>query len=323
MTDCAILNQWIKESVPEVHKHLSSLGFEMIITNVLYKWFMSLFIQGMNKKVWIPIWDLLFIDGYKVFLRAAILLFMYTKNIILQKKSIMEINEFFEVEIEHFVPENFAHLLIKKSLDKDICIQQITQTRNENMPKIKENILKSKQSKKQTNNSNNDYNCNLDWPFCVAKDDKDIDDMMLVFKRKGKIIVRKDFFSANKDVRLNIKKKEENNKDNKNENQIKYDKYKELLIVRQVHNCGIKCNLKDSTGSFDNNTPTQNFNLFNENISYDVNDIITNVEITNSTINILEAAPDIDNDNDNTPEVRPVPSRTSLSHFLRQSAQKR
>ena len=241
MTDCAILNQWIKESVPDVHKHLSSLGFEMIITNVLYKWFMSLFIQGMNKKIWIPIWDLLFIDGYKVFLRAAILIFIFAKNIILQKKSIMEINEFFEVEIENFVPENFPHLLIKKSLDKDVCIQQIIQTRNENMPKIKENIIKSKQSKKKPNNSNNECNCNLDWPFCVAKDDKDIDDMMLVFKRKGKIVVRKDFFSADKDVRNNMKKREDN-QDNKSEHQIKYDKYKELLIVRQMHNCGITSN---------------------------------------------------------------------------------
>ena len=231
----------------------------------------------------------------------------------------MEINEFFEVEIENFVPENFPYLLIRKSLDKDMCIQQIIQTRKENMPKIKENILKSKQSKKQTNNSNNECNCNLDWPFCVAKDDKAIiDDMVLVFKRKGKIVVRNDLFSETKDVRENMKKTEDN-QTNKSEHQMKYDKYKQLLIVRQIHNCGITSNSTDANGSFEN-TPTQNFNLFNENRAYDVNDIITNVEITSSTLNVLEEAPDIDNDN----EVEVVvPSRTSLSHFLRTSAQKK
>ena len=350
MTDCAIINQWIKETLPEIYNHLSALGFEMIITNVLFKWFVSLFTQGMNEYVWIPIWDLLLIDGYKVLLRAAMLLFMSAKEQILEKKSIMEINDFFEVEIEKFKPPDFVVSLIRKSLSTDSNILCIQQTREENMPKIKENIKKTKQmkylnEKGKYNEMDNKYICNLDWPICVANalETDVIDSEILVLKRKDKIEIRNDFYLQKMDLRKVLqegipkKKVVELNADEK-----KLATYRNLLMVRQVHKCG-SCieglcndNLSDNNNN-DNlsektNTPTQSFSLFSGELkTFNVNDIITNVEITGNTVNVTDNTP---NGNTDTPEnnnnttnnnnsAGTADNSTSLTHFLKITTQKK
>ena len=108
MCDCTILLPFIKTMVPEVFNHLSSLGFELTLNNLLYKWFVSVFMQGMNEDIWLPIWDLLFIEGYIILFKAAIGILFLAKDEILARDNMLDINNYFEEEIGNFKSEKFA-----------------------------------------------------------------------------------------------------------------------------------------------------------------------------------------------------------------------
>lgn len=51
MTDCSILNTLLQKYIPDLYTHLTKNGFELNLNNFIYKWLVSLFIQGFPEEV--------------------------------------------------------------------------------------------------------------------------------------------------------------------------------------------------------------------------------------------------------------------------------
>ena len=70
LTDASIVITFIESYLPDLHKHLVEVGFELHLNNLIYKWFLALFIQNIPYEV--PnykIFKLVVIDylGYLIF----------------------------------------------------------------------------------------------------------------------------------------------------------------------------------------------------------------------------------------------------------------
>lgn len=56
LTDASIAISFIQSYLPDLHSHLVDVGFELHLNNLIYKWFLALFIQNIpydvnNKKI--------------------------------------------------------------------------------------------------------------------------------------------------------------------------------------------------------------------------------------------------------------------------------
>lgn len=51
LTDASIVISFIESYLPDLHKHLVDVGFELHLNNLLYKWFLALFIQNIPYEV--------------------------------------------------------------------------------------------------------------------------------------------------------------------------------------------------------------------------------------------------------------------------------
>jgi hypothetical protein len=48
MVDCTILIKLLKVYLPGLYNHLLDIGYELSLNNVLYKWFVSVYIQNIS-----------------------------------------------------------------------------------------------------------------------------------------------------------------------------------------------------------------------------------------------------------------------------------
>ena len=69
MADCSLCLKILMESNKKVMNKIK--GFEVILSNLLYKWFISLFVENTSNETFLNIWDVLMLDGYIVLLRAV------------------------------------------------------------------------------------------------------------------------------------------------------------------------------------------------------------------------------------------------------------
>lgn len=51
LTDASIVIAFIQSYLPDLHKHLLEVGFELHLNNLIYKWFLALFIQNIPYEV--------------------------------------------------------------------------------------------------------------------------------------------------------------------------------------------------------------------------------------------------------------------------------
>jgi len=51
LTDASIVISFIESYLPDLHKHLIEVGFELHLNNLIYKWFLALFIQNIPYEV--------------------------------------------------------------------------------------------------------------------------------------------------------------------------------------------------------------------------------------------------------------------------------
>jgi len=53
MVDTSILHNMLKHYIPDLFKHLVEVGYELSLNNIIYKWFVSVFIQNLSKEVYL------------------------------------------------------------------------------------------------------------------------------------------------------------------------------------------------------------------------------------------------------------------------------
>ena len=51
LTDSSICISFIESYLPDLYKHLVDIGYDLHLNNLIYKWFLSLFIKNIPKEV--------------------------------------------------------------------------------------------------------------------------------------------------------------------------------------------------------------------------------------------------------------------------------
>ena len=51
LTDASICISLIESYLPDLYKHLFDIGYDLHLNNLIYKWFLALFIQNVPKEV--------------------------------------------------------------------------------------------------------------------------------------------------------------------------------------------------------------------------------------------------------------------------------
>jgi hypothetical protein len=156
----------------------------MSLNNVIYKWFVSIFIQNLNEDLSFIIWDLLFIDGSIIIFKSALAILKILKKSILTKRTLEDINEIFDDGTRHINDtKTLIYYLIVKLFEFDNNF--INKHRLKFQPAIFENIMKANESRmtkiKYYENKENErefsirrasyvkshIECFLDWPLCI------------------------------------------------------------------------------------------------------------------------------------------------------------
>ena len=72
MGDCALTLNLLKTEEGDIMAHLNKAGNELFLNNLLYQWYVSLFVQSATNDVFLAVWDAMFVDGNIVIFREAI-----------------------------------------------------------------------------------------------------------------------------------------------------------------------------------------------------------------------------------------------------------
>ncbi|MCQ2818476.1 MAG: TBC domain-containing protein [archaeon] len=246
MTDCALVLPFIEKFVPEVYQHINKLNVQMCLTNLLYRWFISLFVENMHINIWLPIWDLMMIEGNIVLIKAAILIILLAKDEILQKKDMGEISTFFDEEIRNFNSPEFLEMLINRKFT--LNTRYLNLSREKNLPKIIDSIKKNKE--KPINIKEEE--CNIEWPLCVCSFSDIAFKRVFVTKVFSKPNIDNNFFDYKENINHKIhkfmEKEMENELNNRNEEEDlkKRRIFKNILFYRANHVCGNNSSLEKS-----------------------------------------------------------------------------
>ena len=238
MVDCSILIRILKKTNEELSEHFSSLGLDLILSNILFKWMLSLFTENCNNDIMIKIWDCFFLDGDIALFKACIGLLRVMTNDLLKTKQVENImkicqsdNYFNSIEDLNVKMDYF--LLIKKySFDRDLIINN----RELIFPKVKNTIKKLDKKRKKIQNEK----CDIKWPFCIENFDRYNIKHYSVFKEMNEPnIIENYYFSVSnvskKKFTRNYSKEDISslNINNKNNEDI----FEHLLIERKSHKC--------------------------------------------------------------------------------------
>lgn len=184
MVDCAILLNLIKGYLPNVYNHLVEIGYEMSLSNVLYKWFVSLFIQNLSSDLSLVIWDMLMLEGNIVLFKATIGILKILKNSILSKSSLEDINYIFDEETRHLNDHSvLVYYLILQKFEFDIefiyknrivfqstILESIINNNNYRKNKYIEeerNWADGEQYRRRASYVKNVVECFREWPLCI------------------------------------------------------------------------------------------------------------------------------------------------------------
>jgi hypothetical protein len=310
MCDCAIIIPFIAEIVPDVYNHLISNGFEITLNTVLYKWFVSLLLQGMHKDIWLPFWDLFLLDGYTVLFKAIIIILKLAKDKIMKLDTMFDINDFFETKLNEFTHQDFINLLVKDK--KFIKTNYLITRRKETLPKIIDTIKQSKARIPKQNTDEDEIECNHDWPVCVKQFSSINIEPTLTLRTNEPIQIEDNCFSLNNAklrsslLQSTIIENTQNDFHLFQENQSYF--YGNLLIQRQEHSCKAmnstkneiinKNNSKEINGGFKENntngclyenTLRASITLRNERQTCNYHEIITRVKNTYTLSNLDDA----------------------------------
>lgn len=269
MIDCAVLLRLLLINNEEIMDHLNSLGYQMSINNVLFKWLLSLFIQNTSEKMWACIWDLLLLEGHIVLFKAAIGLLKIKSKEITSTFSLEGLMKMFDEKFEHVNSVNrLKYYLIIKRFDFDMDL--IDNNRYLISPGVSKTISKIpnlyNKKKKQ-----NQEKCNLAWPYCInninepfiIKDYsiyKEFEEPFIIpnyffKKRKGHIRYEK-----NKNLEPSHKHLKKSSSFLQNSHKMNIDIineddcmeiYNHLMVERQKHTCNEKRNITTPTDTME------------------------------------------------------------------------
>ena len=230
MTDFTLIKYLILRNNEELDLHLKNLNCEIYLNNIIHKWLIGLFIEGVSEIFYLTIWDLFMLEGNIVLFKAAYGLIKIISKDILEAKTIENIQNIFENKIQKY--DNTAKLiyfLVFKIYD-DFNDDVFNKYRKILLPQIINQI--QSQSHFLNEIKEDEIECDLDWPLC-SKDHKYRHEIIefIVYKQLEKPLIIDNYYGNN--VNFDKIKKEKKEKD-------KLDYYCEICIERRKHICDSK-----------------------------------------------------------------------------------
>ena len=168
MSDCSLCLELLKESNKKVMQKLE--GFEVILNNLLYKWFISLFVENTSHDTFLNIWDAMMIDGNIVLLRAVSSILELLEGRILQYDGMENLTMLFEEKISTFI---FPRDKLMKSLLNEklkFTREQIENKREQYTKSVISTLIRTKKNevkRTQVDINGVEIECDLDYPFCL------------------------------------------------------------------------------------------------------------------------------------------------------------
>ncbi len=304
MTDSAIMLNMIEESLPNVINHLQKFNSEIFLKNLLYKWFISLFMENMNKKICNVIFDFFLFEGNLILFKATILIIFLIKEKILNINNFSDMNNFFEKEIKNFNHQNFAEFLMKNNFFK-FDMNYINKKRKEIIIRTKEQILKTFELKKLRKNNNEEIQCDFDFPECLKKNSEPKINSFFIYKQINFPKIIEDFYDYRHNIKILNKNRIEieNNRLKKisefnDKNVIQTEIFGNLLIERQKHFCNCNRSSREEILGELNEEKITNMKLFFEEKNKNSKKIQKNLNNQNFNLNnINKTVSNIDNQN--------------------------
>ena len=172
---CSLCLRILTESNKKVM--LKIKNFEVILNNLLYKWFISLFIENTSHETFLNVWDALMLDGNIVLLRAVSSILDLMEEQILQADGFEELTKIFEEKISKYncPRDKFMKLLLNEGKLR-YSNAEIEEMREEINREAINTIIKTKKNEKkkiQVDINGEEIQCDLDYPFCLKEFEDD------------------------------------------------------------------------------------------------------------------------------------------------------
>lgn len=102
IVDTMVMHILLKMYHQEIYSHFVKLGYDISLNNVLYKWYVSLFIQNTNEELSFIIWDSLFLEGNIILFFASLAMFRILKYEIINSQNLEDLHILFDYDITKF-----------------------------------------------------------------------------------------------------------------------------------------------------------------------------------------------------------------------------
>ena len=169
----ALIEQLLFQFLPELFSFIQKNDYEIHITNLLYKWLLSLFIENFPEKLSLIIWDALFLNGDIILFKASLGVLRNLKPQIMKVNSIKELNSLFEQKIQELQdPTVMIYFLLLRKFDFDV--KQLYLIRRDVENQLQNSVIEKikSHSPKKTNkriNDNEIYNSEEIQNFLVLQ----------------------------------------------------------------------------------------------------------------------------------------------------------
>jgi hypothetical protein len=216
MIDCSILIQLLKAYLPNLYNHLVEVGYELSLNNIIYKWFVSVYIQNLSHEISMIIWDLLFLEGNIIMFKAALGIFKIIKEELRSKQNLEEVNEIFDEQTKYLNDHyTIIYYLILRRFEFNN--EFLMKSRSSFGPKITENIIKNNEHKYQKFKESLEKEpafmrkasyvkhvaeCFRDWPLCIYDINYKYSIVsFLVYKISDSPVIIEDYIKVNNEER--------------------------------------------------------------------------------------------------------------------------
>lgn len=251
MVDCKILIDLLEIEEPELFEHFKEYNYNIYLNNVLIKWFVALFVQTVERKTFLTIWDCMFFEGNIALFKTALALLSLNREHLMSLKNVEEFSKFLTSEnIKVESQESLRDYILNRTFTFNM--KYVNKLRAKYTPEAEKEVIRVKNELRSNQLKYlNKSCCNRDWSFCEYKIHDEYCKKDLVLRTlNGVEFIDNNFFNLDgitqrkievyRSLKDKIKKyREEKLKPTDLEYINQFDEYKNLIVERKKHtdNC--------------------------------------------------------------------------------------
>lgn len=205
--DTKILQLLIKAHYSDLYNHIEKLNYSLLLNNILYKWFVSLFIQSTNEEISYLIWDSFFLGGSIVLFNAALAMLKMMKSDIMNSHTMEDLHNVFDEGITNYINIDLIkwHCVLKMfQFSNGFINSQRKLLEASTFESISNGKMKRfdmiKASKRQATYTMGIATCQRLWPICIYDlTYKNITQVQFIVLRVGEcLLIDDDYFGKSR-----------------------------------------------------------------------------------------------------------------------------